>query len=72
MDLLEAIQNFLLLAHEKGLATCWTSAAALVEDKINSILGIEGKDLIAAIPIGYPDQSPPVPPRKGEKIGWFK
>jgi len=66
-----AIQNLLLLAHEKGLAACWTSAAALVEDNINSILGIEGKDLIAAIPIGYPDQSPPVPPRKGRGIGWY-
>ena len=66
-----AIQNLLLLVHEKGLGACWMSAAALVEDKINSILGIKDKDLIAAIPIGYPDQSPPVPPRKGVKIGWF-
>jgi len=66
-----ALQNLLLLIHEKGLGACWTSAAAIVEDKINGILGIDGKDLIAAVPIGYPDQSPPVPPRKRGKIEWF-
>lgn len=65
------IQNILLLAKEKGLGTCWMTAPKNAEDQINEEMGITDKELVSIIPIGYPDQDPPAPPRKGEKIHWI-
>lgn len=65
------VQNILILACEKGLGTCWTADPKRAEDEINDILGIKNKELVACILIGYPDQTPPVPPRKGDKIHWI-
>lgn len=62
------IQNILLLAKAKGLGTCWMTGPKFVEDQINDFMGIKDQELVSIIPIGYPDQNPPVPPRKGEKI----
>ncbi len=64
------VQNILLLAREKGLGTCWMTAMKHVEDQINTEMGITGMELISVIPIGYPDETPRVPRRKGEKIHW--
>lgn len=64
------IQNILLLAKAKGLGTCWMTAPKYVEDEINEVMGVEEQELVAVIPIGYPDQDPPAPPRKGDKIRW--
>ena len=63
-------QNILILAYEKGLGTCWMTDPKRAEEEINAILGIEDKELVACIPIGYPDQSPPAPPRNEDKIHW--
>lgn len=65
------IQNILLLAKEKGLGTCWMTAPKNAEDQINEEMGITDKELVSIIPIGYPDQDPPAPPRKSEKIHWI-
>lgn len=65
------IQNILLLAKAKGLGTCWMSAPKYAEEQINECLGVEDKELVSIIPLGYPDQSPPAPPRKGDKIKWL-
>lgn len=65
------IQNMLLLAHNKGLGTCWMTAPKNAEDQINEEMGLTDKELVSIITIGYPDQSPPAPPRKGEKIHWI-
>lgn len=65
------IQNILLLAKARGLGTCWMTAPKYVEDEINEFLGITGRELVSVIPIGYPDQNPPAPPRKGDKIKWI-
>ena len=62
-------QNILILAYERGLGTCWMTDPKRAEDEINKILGIEEKELVACIPIGYPVQTPPEPPRK-EKVQW--
>ncbi|MDD4767934.1 MAG: nitroreductase family protein [Desulfotomaculaceae bacterium] len=64
------IQNILLLAQEKGLGACWLTAPKNAEDRINEEMGLTDKELVSVITIGYPDQNPPVPPRKGEKIHW--
>ncbi len=62
------IQNLLLLIHAKGLGACWMTGPVNVSDDINRFFGVEGLELIAVIPVGYPDQSPPVPPRKEGRV----
>ena len=63
-------QNLLLAAHSKGLGTCWMTGPKYVEKEINELLNITDKELVSVIPIGYPDQSPPAPPRKEGVIKW--
>ncbi len=63
-----AIQNLLLAAYEKGLGTCWMTGPLNKEEEFNRLLGVEGKKLVALITLGYPDETPKVPKRKGVKI----
>ncbi len=37
-------------------------------DQINEFLGIRDKTLVAVIPMGYPDESPPAPKRKQGRV----
>ncbi len=60
------IENMLLVAFEKGLGSCWMTApivAGLGED-IRKEFAPEHGQLIAAVAIGYPDESPKAPPRR--------
>ncbi|ABZ83676.1 nitroreductase, putative [Heliomicrobium modesticaldum Ice1] len=66
-----AIQNILLAAHAEGLGTCWMTGPLHVADEVNERLGISGKELVAVITLGYPDQSPPKPPRKPGRVEWL-
>jgi nitroreductase len=63
-----AIQNVLLVAHARGLGTCWMTGPVYVADQINRFLGVEDMTLVAIIPIGYPDETPKVPPRRPERV----
>ena len=63
-----AIQNLLLAAHAEGLGACWMTGPLHVADQINQFLNIHDKTLVAVIPMGYPDQSPPAPKRKPNRI----
>ena len=63
-----AIQNLLLAAHAEGLGACWMTGPVHVSEKINAHLGILDKVLVAVIPLGYPDQTPPAPKRKPNRI----
>ncbi len=65
-----AIQNLLLASHAEGLGTCWMTGPVHLKDEINKLLNIEGKELQAVIPLGYPVFGPPAPKRRGEKIKW--
>jgi nitroreductase len=65
-----AMQNFLLLAHEAGLGACWMTGPLWVEEAIVEYLGCPGWGLVGVTPVGWPDQSPPIPPRKHETIEW--
>lgn len=65
-----AMQNFLLLAHEAGLGACWMTGPLWVEDAVVEYLNCPGWGLIGLTPVGWPDQIPPVPPRKHENIEW--
>ncbi len=62
------IQNILLLAYERGLGTCWMTGPLNMEEEFNRLLGVEGKKLVALITLGYPDEKPRIPPRRGEKV----
>ena len=66
------LYNFLLLAHEAGLSTCWMTGYAQKEDEFMKLLGIEGYKLVGVTPVGWPDQTPPVPPRKNDEIVWME
>jgi len=61
-----AIQNMLLVAHEKGLGACWISAingtgfGPLVQQEFAP----EHDELLSLITLGYPAQSPKPPARK--------
>jgi len=65
------IQNLLLAAHARGLGTCWMTGPKYMEKEINELLGMTDKELVSVVPIGYPDQSPPAPPRKNKVVRWI-
>ena len=65
-----AMYNLLLLAHEAGLGTCWMTGQIWIEKEVVEFLGFPGWRLVGVTPIGYPDQTPPVPPRKDGAIVW--
>ncbi|MDR2162210.1 MAG: nitroreductase family protein [Desulfovibrio sp.] len=67
-----AFYNFLLLAHEAGLATCWMTGYVSVEKQLLNLMGVQGHRLVGITPVGYPDQAPPVPPRKHEDLVWLE
>jgi nitroreductase len=58
-----AIQNMLLAAHELGLGTLWICDIFYAYDELHTWLGTDGQ-MIAAVSLGYPDQSPQPRPRK--------
>ncbi len=65
------VQNLLLAAYARGLGTCWMTGPKYLEKEINELLGVEDRELVALVPIGYPDQSPPAPPRKPGVVKWI-
>jgi len=61
-DATASIQNILLTVHSLGLGACWVGA--FDESKVKKILKIpRGVRPVAILPIGYPAESPPAPPR---------
>jgi len=66
-DSAASAMNMMLMAQDLGLGTCWVGA--FNEQAVAQLLGIPpGVRPVALIPVGYPDESPEVPPRMGEKI----
>ncbi len=63
-DATAGVENLLLAAHAKGLATCWVGA--FDENAVSGILGLPHKTRpVAIIPVGYADETPAAPPRMG-------
>ena len=60
------IENMLLVAYEKGLGSCWLTApiVAGLGEGIRQEFAPEHGQLIAAVTIGYPAESPKAPPRR--------
>jgi len=65
-----AIENALLAATHEGLGSCWMSNPVHLKDEVDKALGVEGMDLVAFVPIGYPSKTPPAPPRKDGRARW--
>ena len=66
-DSAASVMNMMLLAQDLGLGTCWVGA--FNEQAVAQLLNIpQGVRPVALIPVGYPDETPEVPQRMGEKI----
>ena len=65
-----AVQNLLLAVYEAGLGATWTDGIRSREKEINEALGIDDKQLLCVLPIGYPDETPRVPPRREGRVEW--
>ena len=65
-DVALSIMGMMLVAHEKGLGSCWVGAFR--EDEVFKILNMP-KNLrpVAIVPVGYPSKIPPPPPRVSKK-----
>jgi len=62
-DVALAMQNLTLAAHSLGLGT--VHVGAFDAKKVATILGVpEGFYVVSMTPLGYPDEEPPVRPRK--------
>ncbi len=60
------IQNLLLLAHHHGLGACWVCAPLFCQNAVRKALGLPWKtEPQAMIIMGYADEKPKPPPRKG-------
>ena len=68
-----AVQNLLLAAHDAGLGAVWADAAVSFKEKeINELMGMEGRNLVCLIPLGYPDETPRATPRQEGRIIWMQ
>lgn len=58
-----AIQNMLLAAQDLGVGSLWICDVFYAYDELRRWLGEEG-EMIAAVSLGYPDESPQARPRR--------
>lgn len=63
-----AMQNIVLTAYSKGIASCWLTAPLHVEDELRAEFAPDKGRLIAAITLGYPAVEPKAPKRKEGRI----
>ncbi len=62
-DVMIAVEHLALSAAALGYGTCWIGA--FNEARVKSLLGIPGRlNVVALLPIGVPDETPPTKPRK--------
>ncbi len=60
-----AITYLLLIFHQMGLGAVWMTGPMQAKGELEKILHIpQGMELLALIPVGYPDESPPPKERK--------
>jgi coenzyme F420-0:L-glutamate ligase / coenzyme F420-1:gamma-L-glutamate ligase len=61
-----AIMNLLLAAHAIGLASCWMTGPLVASRALAEELKVpEGWQIAAILPLGYADEEPVAPPRRG-------
>jgi hypothetical protein len=66
------ITLFLLGLEKEGLGACGIALAPWVEEKLKEVLEIEkGKEVLCAVAIGFPDESPEPPPHPRAKTHYL-
>ena len=62
-----AIENILLAAWDKGIGSCWISAPLKVGmgEELRQRFAPDKGEFVAAITLGYPDETPRCPIRRG-------
>jgi len=60
-----ALQNLLLMAHELGLGASGMTGPLVAADRLRTLLEVPPSwEIAALVPVGYPAETPPAPPRK--------
>jgi nitroreductase len=70
-----AITYLLLILHHLGLGTTWMAGPQQAKKEIERLLAVPPEwDFVALIPVGYPAETPSVPPRKpiAEVVEFFR
>ena len=69
-----AIEHICLRATDLGLGSLWIRDTAYTQKEIAKLIGYEDMEVISAISIGYPNQSPKQRPRKELKeiLEWME
>ena len=65
-----AVENALLACVAEGLQGCWMTAPVHFETEITELLGAQGLDLVAVVPVGHPAKAAPSPPRREGRVTW--
>lgn len=65
-----ALENLLLAAWDKGVGSCWLSAAQRMGfgPELQARFAPGKGEFVAAVTLGYPDQSPKMPPRRDGRV----
>lgn len=74
LDCAMAAQNMMLVAHSKGIGSCWIRGVlpALTDEALLKELGApEGYKAIAPLILGYPKGNGPTPERNEPEIIWL-
>lgn len=68
-----AVENLLLAAWAKGVGSCWMTAAQRIGfgEKIREKFAPGKGEFMAAISLGYPNQSPKMPPRREGRVSFL-
>jgi F420 biosynthesis protein FbiB-like protein len=68
-----AIQNMLLVAQELGIGSLWICDVFYALDELSEWLGHPTGQMIAAVALGYPDETPAARPRRpmSEVVEWL-
>ena len=59
-----AMENMVLMAHSKGISSCWMTAPLHVEEELRKAFAPDKGPLVAAVVLGYSDVVPKAPKRK--------
>lgn len=60
-----------LLAHNEGLGACGITVPPYIGEQIAAELGIENKEIICGLSLGYPNENPDIKPHPRVNVTYF-
>lgn len=66
-----AVQNLLLAATARGLASYWGSIPDVLVPAARRVAGVTSGEPVAVIYLGWPTSEPPAPPRPAPEVTWL-